>query len=111
MLLVPRSYDEGVAALSYLLLPISGLIAFLTAADARVRFHGSQAIALGLVWPLALYAASLVSVTLTQVVFALGVLVWATFAVAALVGRDPVLPGLAGILTEAAGYERGATEH
>ena len=99
------------AALSYLLLPVSGLIAFLTAADARVRFHGSQAIALGLVWPLALYAASVVSATLTQVVFALGVVVWATFALAALMGRDPVLPGLAGILTEAAGYERRASEH
>lgn len=97
------------AALSYLLLPVSGLIAFLTAADARVRFHGSQAIALGLVWPLALYAASVISTTLTQIVFALGALVWATFALAALAGRDPVLPGLAGILTEAAGYQRGAS--
>lgn len=94
------------AALSYLLLPVSGLIAFLTAADARVRFHGSQAIALGLVWPLALYGGSLISATVTQVVFALGVVVWASFAVGALVGRDPVLPGLAGILSGAAGYDR-----
>lgn len=103
-----RSYDADVAALAYLLLPVTGLIAFLTAADARVRFHGLQAIALGLVGPLLLYAASLVSERVTQVVFAAGVIVWLGYLMGALMGKDPRLPAISGALERTASYERGA---
>lgn len=95
------------AALAYLLLPVTGLLAFLTAAEARVRFHGLQAIALGLAWPLLLYGASAVSAVVTQIAFALGLLVWVGFVAATLAGRDPKLPGLAAMLAAAASYREG----
>ncbi|MEA2446774.1 MAG: hypothetical protein QOK47_411, partial [Actinomycetota bacterium] len=44
------------AALAYLLPPVTGLIAFLFAIDPRLRFHGLQSVALGAVWPVAIYA-------------------------------------------------------
>ena len=79
-------------ALAYVLLPVSGLIAYLLGPDARVRFHGLQAIALGLAWPLGLYAASAVSATATQIVFVVGAAAWLVLLVGAAVGRDPRLP-------------------
>lgn len=102
-----RSYDAGVAALAYSLLSVTGLLAFLTAADARVRFHGLQAIAIGLGWALLLYAAAVVSERLTQFVFAAGVLVWLAFLLATLLGRDPKLPLLGRALASTASYELG----
>lgn len=92
------------AALAYALLPVSGLIAFLTAADARVRFHGLQAIALGLIWAVALYAAAVVSALVTQLVFAAGMIVWLGFLLATWGGRDPKLPGLGRVLATTARY-------
>lgn len=80
------------SALAYLLLPVSGLMAYLLGSDERVRFHGLQAIALGLVWPVALYAASALSATATSVVFAAGLVVWLSFLVLTAIGRDPRLP-------------------
>jgi uncharacterized membrane protein len=82
------------AGLAYLLLPVTGLIAYLTGASARVRFHGLQAIAIGLVWPVLLYAASIGTARLTQIVFAIGVVFWLIFLIGALIGRDPKIPGL-----------------
>ena len=82
------------AALAYLLLPLTGVFAYLKGSSARVRFHGLQAVAIGLVWPVALYAGSVLSVRVTQAVFLIGVVVWLGFLVATLVGRDPRLPGV-----------------
>lgn len=93
------------AALAYALLPVTGLIAFATAAQPRVRFHGLQAIALGLAWPLFLYAAGAVSALATQIVFGAGLLLWMGLLIATLLGRDPRLPGLARVLAATAGYE------
>ena len=94
------------AALAYVLLPLSGLIAFLVGSSARVRFHGLQAIALGSVWALAAYAASAIAPVVTAAVFAVGALTWAALMIGALMGRDLRLPGarfLEGIAAGAAG--------
>ena len=79
-------------AFAYLLLPLSGTIAYLKGRTARVRFHGLQAVVIGVVWPAALYVATLVSPGPTQVVYAIGALVWIGFLLATLMGRDPRLP-------------------
>jgi uncharacterized membrane protein len=88
--------------LAYLFPPISGLVAYLKGASARVRFHGLQAIALGLVWPATLFAGSWVSPGATQAVFVAGVIVWLTLLVSAAAGIDVRLPGVAGLLERAA---------
>ena len=81
------------AALAYLLPPLSGLLAYSMGRDQRVRFHGLQAVVFGFLWPTAIYAGSLMGPTGTRVMFALGALIWvALFGLAAL-GRDPRLPG------------------
>ncbi|MGH2809050.1 MAG: hypothetical protein ACRDKT_17440 [Actinomycetota bacterium] len=82
------------AGAAYLLLPVTGVIAYFVAKDARTRFHGLQAVAIGFAWPVLLYGASFVSAVITQVVFALGTLVWLVFLVGALIGRDPKIPGM-----------------
>ena len=81
------------AALAYVLLPLSGVIAFLVGGSRRVRFHGLQAIVVGTVWPLAAYAASTVASVATAVVFAAGGVLWMVLIVTALAGRDLRLPG------------------
>ena len=86
------------APLAYVLLPVTGLVAYLTGTDARTRFHGLQAIAIGVVWPLLLYAAALGPAIAVQIVFVAGLLVWLGFLIATIVRRDPRLPGVAGIL-------------
>ncbi len=83
------------AGLAYLLLPITGLVAYLRGRDARTRFHGAQAIALGLLWPLCLYAAALGPPLAVQVVFGAGLLIWVVFLIATALGRDPTIPGAA----------------
>lgn len=80
------------AALAYVLLPASGLAAYLLGRDRRIRFHGLQAIAFGLVWGGALYIASALSPTATRVTFAIGGAVWLVFMLLAALGRDPRLP-------------------
>jgi uncharacterized membrane protein len=80
------------AALSYILLPVSGLFAFLKGSSERVRAHGAQALLLGLAWPLALYGASYVSSGLTRAVFAVGALAWMVLMVGAAFGVDLLLP-------------------
>ena len=90
------------AALAYVLLPVSGLIAYLKGSSPRIRFHGLQAILLGLLWPLALYACAYVSPGATQACFAVGAVVWVLFAGAAAFGADPRVPLVGGSLRRAA---------
>jgi uncharacterized membrane protein len=91
-----------VAALAYVLLPISGLVAFLKGSTPRTRFHGLQAIVVGAVWPAALYAATWTSPVVTQVVAALGALVWVTLIVSTAAGKDVQIPFLGARLRSAA---------
>ena len=90
------------ATLAYLLLPLSGIAAFLGGGSVRTRMHGLQAIVFGTLWPLGLYGASEISPGATKVVFAVGAVIWAVFLVGTLVGRDPMIPGLRGVLERAA---------
>ena len=81
------------AALAYVLLPLSGVIAFLVGGSARIRFHGLQAIAVGTVWAVAAYAASWIAPLATVAVFGVGAVVWFVLVVSTLLGRDLRLPG------------------
>ena len=80
------------AALAYLLLPVSGLAAYLKGTSARVRFHGLQAIALGVVWPAALYACTYLSPGVTQLCAAVGAVIWIGLLVTTALGLNPRLP-------------------
>ena len=80
------------AALAYALLPVSGLAAYLAGKSARVRFHGLQAVTLGLVWPAALYVCTYLTPGATQLCALGGAMVWIGFLVAAALGRDPRIP-------------------
>ena len=82
------------SALAYVLLPVTGVIAYLGSHRARTRFHGLQAVLYGLAWPVALYAATVGPPVAVQVVFAVGVVGWLFLIVATAVGRDPRLPGV-----------------
>jgi uncharacterized membrane protein len=88
-----------VAALAYVLLPVSGLIAYFTGRTTRMRLHGLQAVVLGAVWPAVLYASSEVSPAVTQATWGLGAVFWIALMGAAAVGRDLRLP-LVGRLLE-----------
>jgi uncharacterized membrane protein len=92
----------GVAALSYLLLPVTGLLAVALGGEPRTRFHGMQAIVVGLLWAIALYAGSALSPAATKVAFAAGALTWFLLMGATALGRDPKLPGLGSVLQSAA---------
>jgi uncharacterized membrane protein len=82
------------AALAYLLPPVSGLAAYLLGSSPRMRRHGLQAVLLGVAWPALLYAGAAVSPGATQVVAGLEVAVWGAFIVGAAAGRDPRWPVL-----------------
>jgi hypothetical protein len=97
------------AALAYVLLPVSGLVAYAVGTSPRVRMHGLQAIALGAAWPAALFVASWISQGVTRAVFAVGVLTWIALIVLTAAGRDPGLPGLKGLLQRAAAQPPGGT--
>jgi uncharacterized membrane protein len=97
------------AALAYVLLPLSGLIAYATGASSRVRFHGLQAIIFGATWPAALFVASWISRPITQIVFVLGMLAWIALLALTATGRDPGLPGLRALLDRAAASSPGGT--
>jgi uncharacterized membrane protein len=81
------------AALAYLLPPLSGLLVYSMGRDQRARFHGLQAVVFGFLWPAAIYGGSLAGPTGTRVVFALGALVWIALLGMTALGRDPRLPG------------------
>jgi uncharacterized membrane protein len=80
------------AAFAYLVLPVTGLVAYLTGRDQRTRAHGLQAISIGLLWPVCLYVAALGPAVAVQIVFVIGTLVWLAFLLLTLFGRDPWLP-------------------
>ncbi|MBA3630656.1 MAG: hypothetical protein H0W55_13475 [Actinobacteria bacterium] len=86
------------AALAYLLLPISGGIAYFAADSPRVRLHGLQAALLGALWPAALYAGTRVSPGVTQAVFVVMGVIWIVVMASAAVGKDLWLPGLGRLL-------------
>jgi uncharacterized membrane protein len=92
-----------VAALAYLLPPISGALAFFLSADERVRFHGLQSVAIGAAWPGLLYGASTVSATATQLTFVLGLVVWLGSLIVTALGRDARVPVVGKALARAAG--------
>ena len=102
-----RNTLPSVAALAYVLLPLSGVIAFLFGSTVRMRFHGLQAIALGTIWALLAYAASWIAPVVTALVFGLGTLVWLAAMITALIGVDLRLPG-AKVLERVAGREAGS---
>ncbi len=89
---------RGVAALAYLLLPISGGIAYFFAKSPRVRLHGLQAALLGALWPAALYAGARVSPGVTQAVFVVMGVIWLVVMASAAVGKDLWFPGLGRLL-------------
>jgi uncharacterized membrane protein len=76
------------AALAYVLLPVSGLLAYFNGASPRMRFHGLQAILLGLLWPVALYGGSAVSPTATRAIAAGGGGLWIVLMITAALGKD-----------------------
>jgi uncharacterized membrane protein len=57
-----------------------------------MRFHGLQAILFGAVWVLLLYAATWTTPVVTQVVFAVGLVLWIALMAGAAMGRDIELP-------------------
>ena len=84
----------SVAALAYVLPPLSGLVAYLSSDSQRTRWHGLQSVLLGVAWPVALFGGALVSPGVTQVVWLVGALSWLTLLLGAAIGRDPRLPGV-----------------
>jgi len=80
------------AGLAYLLLPVTGALAYFNGQKARTRFHGLQAVLLGVLWPAALYAGSAISPDATFVVAIGGAVIWLGFMLIALIGRDPRFP-------------------
>jgi uncharacterized membrane protein len=80
------------AAFAYVLLPVTGVVAYFGGRDRRARFHGLQAVTYGSLWPLFLYGASLVSPVVTQIVFAAGLALWLALLIGAARGRDPKIP-------------------
>ncbi len=90
------------AALAYLLLPVTGLVAYFSGATPRVRWHGLQAIVLGALWPALLYLAAAAAESLVLPVALAGAATWLLFLLAAAAGRDPSLPWLGPRLRELA---------
>lgn len=86
------------AALAYLLPPVSGLIAYFKSDSARGRFHGLQSVLFGLLWPASLYLCSAITPGATQAAFVAGVVVWILLLAATAVGRDPRVPGTGALL-------------
>lgn len=80
------------AALAYVFPPLSGALAFFNSSRAIVRFHGLQAVAFGLTWPLILYGCSAVSATATRLAFVSGFILWAALIIAAGRGGKLRLP-------------------
>jgi uncharacterized membrane protein len=101
-LVAAAAYAAAMAALAYALLPLSGTIAFVLSRSQRVRFHGAQAIVVGVAWGLLLYGSTALAPGVTRVVWAVGAAVWLILIAGTAVGRDPALPGLKKVLSAAA---------
>jgi uncharacterized membrane protein len=80
------------AALAYLLLPITGLLAYFRSASPRVRFHGLQAVLVGFLWPAAIYAGSALSATAARAAWAAGAAVWLVLMLTTAAGFDLRVP-------------------
>ena len=80
------------AGLAYLFLPISGALAYFNGKRPRTRFHGIQAVILGILWPAALLGASAIGPDATFLVAVGGAVVWVTFMLVASIGRDLRFP-------------------
>jgi uncharacterized membrane protein len=80
------------AWLAYLVPPLSGFIAYSTSSSSRTRWHGLQAVWIGFIFPLILYAASWITPTVTRVVLVLELVLWIVYPVGAAMGKDPALP-------------------
>jgi hypothetical protein len=83
------------AALAYLLPPVTGLWAFARGADVRTKAHGFQSIVLGTLWPIGLYAGSWITPGATQAIFVLFAIAWLGLMLSAALGRAPLAMGLA----------------
>ena len=86
------------AALAYLLPPLSGLVAYFKSSTPRGRFHGLQSALFGLLWPVFLYLCSAWTPGATQVAFFAGLGLWLLLFAVTLFGLDPRLPGTGGLL-------------
>jgi hypothetical protein len=82
------------AALAYLVPPLTGLWAFSRGGDVRTRAHGFQAIVLGALWPVALYVGSWITPGATQAIFVLFAAAWLVLMVAAGFGRGLLVPAV-----------------
>jgi uncharacterized membrane protein len=90
------------AALAYVLLPLSGLLAYFGSGDPRTRFHGLQSILFGIMWPGLLYLGSALGREVTAALFVAGALVYVALIVLTTSGRDPRLPVVGRALERAA---------
>lgn len=86
------------AGLAYLLLPITGAIAFFAGRTPRIRLHGLQATLLGVLWPAAMYAGARISPGVTQAATVTMGLIWLVVMASAAAGKDLWLPGLGRLL-------------
>jgi hypothetical protein len=89
------------AALAYLVPPLTGLWAFARGADVRTKAHGFQSIVLGTLWPIGLYLGSLITPGATQAIFVCFAGVWLGLMLSSAAKRDLLAAGLARRIEEA----------
>lgn len=90
------------AGFAYLLLPVTGALAYFNGSESRMRFHGLQAVLLGILWPALLYAGSAVGSGATRIVAIGGTLIWLVLMLTAFAGRDLRLPLVGKVLQQLA---------
>jgi len=90
------------AALAYLLLPVTGMIAYFTSGSPRVRWHGLQAVLIGILWPVAIYGFSALSPGAGLVAWAGGGALWLGLMISAAAGFDLSIPVVGRYLRRAA---------
>ncbi|MDQ3952133.1 MAG: hypothetical protein M3279_04065 [Actinomycetota bacterium] len=90
------------AAFAYLMLPVTGLLAYFSGRTERARWHGLQAIVIGALWPALLYLASALNESLVLPVATAGAALWILFLAATALGKDPSLPWIGPKLKELA---------
>lgn len=82
------------AALAYLLPPITGLFALLKGATERTRAHGLQAVLLGVLWPGSLYLVGPLSSGAAAVDFFIWAALWLVLLGSTALGADLLVPPL-----------------
>ncbi len=97
------------AVVAYLFPPLSGLLAYFVATDARARFHGLQSVLFGALWPASLYVSSWVGIGATQAAAAVGGMTWALLLLFSALGKDPGFPLVGGWLRRATEVSPRAT--